>query len=179
MTTPRIEENLIKHLVDRFLGWKLPADFHPDAGISFKPTFNDTPEIMQALGLAEPMHHEPTGTNLFTAEQAKEMFRFLLENDDGTSILAEFLTQAHQAGIDEAVEKQKREELTEVEIQNIVIETIGGQYQKRFNEYLDYDQWQGIREEMRICGTMIFRKMKEDLELNRQALDDPHQSTTR
>lgn len=86
------------------------------------------------------------------------------------------IAEAHQAGKkagrDEAVEKQKKEELTEIEIQNIVIETIGSQYQKRFNEYLDYDQWQGIREEMRICGTMIFKRMKEDLELNRQALDD-------
>ena len=29
----------IKHLVDRFLGWRLPENFQPDCGISFKPTF--------------------------------------------------------------------------------------------------------------------------------------------
>lgn len=101
------EEQLINHLVDRFLGWRLPDDFHPDAGISFKPTFNDTPEIMQALGLTEPMRHEPVGTNLFTAEQAKEMFRFLLENDDGTSILAELFTQAHIGKYRKALLKNK------------------------------------------------------------------------
>lgn len=30
----------IKHMVDRFLGWKLPESFSPDAGISFEPLGN-------------------------------------------------------------------------------------------------------------------------------------------
>jgi len=66
----RQEEPMIKTAVDRFLAWKLPADFRPDAGISFKPEYNQhTPW---------PMKHEPVGTNLFTAEQARAMFEHCL-----------------------------------------------------------------------------------------------------
>lgn len=61
----------IKHMIDRFLGWKLPEDFHPDAGISFKPTFNDH--------LPTPTKHEPSGTNLFHAAQAEAMVRYMLD----------------------------------------------------------------------------------------------------
>lgn len=61
----------IKHMVDRFLGWKLPADFSPDAGISFKAVFNE--------GSAYQMKHEPYGTNLFDASQADAMVRYLVE----------------------------------------------------------------------------------------------------
>lgn len=50
---------LIDQAVDRFLCWKLPEDFRPDAGISFTP---------------HPLPHAfPIGTNLFTAIQAKAM----------------------------------------------------------------------------------------------------------
>lgn len=62
----------IKHMVDRFLGWKLPDDFHPDGGISFKKEFNEHTE--------HPMKHEPTGTNLLTANQAEEMVKYMTEN---------------------------------------------------------------------------------------------------
>lgn len=34
-------EEQIKHMVSRFLGWKLPKNFNPDAGISFKAEFNE------------------------------------------------------------------------------------------------------------------------------------------
>lgn len=61
----------IKYMVDRFLGWKLPEDFHPDAGISFKPTFNEH--------TAHPMKHEPSGTNLFHVGQAEAMVRYMIE----------------------------------------------------------------------------------------------------
>lgn len=61
----------IRHMTTRFLNWKLPADFNPDAGISFKPTFNDhTPH---------PMRHEPHGTNLFWYGQAEAMVRHMIE----------------------------------------------------------------------------------------------------
>ncbi len=61
----------IKHMVNRFLGWRLPDNFHPDAGISFQPLFNqDT---------AWPGKHEPVGTNLFTADQAEAMIRYMIE----------------------------------------------------------------------------------------------------
>lgn len=61
----------IKHMVDRFLGWRLPDHFNPDAGISFKPDFNEhTPY---------PMKHEPSGTNLFDATQAEAMVRYMID----------------------------------------------------------------------------------------------------
>jgi hypothetical protein len=57
----------VKAMVDRFLGWKLPKDFCPDAGISFKPT---KPYEGDEYGNS----WWPIGTNLLTAEQAKAMF---------------------------------------------------------------------------------------------------------
>lgn len=64
-------EAQIKHMVDRFLGWKLPENFSPDAGITFKATFNEH--------TAHPMKHEPTGTNLFDATQAEAMVRYMTD----------------------------------------------------------------------------------------------------
>lgn len=61
----------IKHMVDRFLQWKLPEHFNPDGGISFERDYNQS--------TPRPAKHEPVGTNLFTAEQAAEMVRFMLE----------------------------------------------------------------------------------------------------
>ena len=61
----------IKHMVNRFLGWRLPENFSPDAGISFKAQFNEhTPH---------PMKHQPSGTNLFDAQQAEAMVRYMAE----------------------------------------------------------------------------------------------------
>ena len=56
-------EDQIKHMVDRFLGWKLPRDFKPDGGISF--------DLISARG--------PSGTNLFDATQAEAMVRYMAE----------------------------------------------------------------------------------------------------
>jgi len=61
----------IKQMAERFLAWKLPADFHPDAGITFKPEFNEN--------TAYPMRHEPSGTNLFNYTQAEAMVRHMLD----------------------------------------------------------------------------------------------------
>ncbi|MBY9051665.1 hypothetical protein K7462_30780, partial [Pseudomonas fluorescens] len=61
----------IKYMVDRFLSWKLPADFNPDGGVSFKKTFNDH--------LPTPSKHEPSGTNLLDATQATAMVRYMIE----------------------------------------------------------------------------------------------------
>lgn len=55
----------IDELVNRFLGWKLPQDFAPDAGISFDREYGEK------WGM-------PSGTNLFTATQARNMFTELL-----------------------------------------------------------------------------------------------------
>ena len=57
----------IKHLVDRFLAWRLPADFQPDGGVSFTPIQN----FLEAA-------YEPKGTNLLTATQADTMVRHML-----------------------------------------------------------------------------------------------------
>ena len=65
----------IKHMVNRFLSWKLPDNFNPDAGISFKAIFNEH--------TAHPMKHEPSGTNLFDATQADAMMRHMIEGLDG------------------------------------------------------------------------------------------------
>ena len=54
-------------LVTRFLCWKLPKGFAPDGGIVFDKHQNH--------------HFTPTGTNLFTADQAKQMFEYLLEGE--------------------------------------------------------------------------------------------------
>ena len=62
----------IKQMVDRFLRWKLPTNFSPDAGISFKPDYNEHTEY--------PAKHEPIGTNLLDANQAEEMIRFITKD---------------------------------------------------------------------------------------------------
>ena len=66
----------IEHMVQRFLSWKIPQPFRPDAGISFEPCFNI--EYMAAQG-KPPMRHEPTGTNLFGASEAKAMVLHMLD----------------------------------------------------------------------------------------------------
>lgn len=65
-------KKLIDAMVDRFLGWKLPEDFNPDCGISFKRDYNE--------GTQWPMKHEPIGTNLLNAIQAKAMIEHLLSD---------------------------------------------------------------------------------------------------
>ena len=65
-----LNDTQIKHMVDRFLGWRLPENFSPDAGISFKATFNDWMPV--------PMKNEPFGTNLFDAGQVEAMVRYLV-----------------------------------------------------------------------------------------------------
>lgn len=60
----------VKTMVDRFLAWKLPADFNPDGGISFDPIGNKNSPY--------EYRNEPVGTNLLTATQAEAMIRHLL-----------------------------------------------------------------------------------------------------
>ena len=67
----KMNADQIKHMTERFLGWKLPENFHPDGGITFKATFNEnTPH---------PMKAEPVGTNLFDYSQAKAMVEYMIE----------------------------------------------------------------------------------------------------
>lgn len=70
-------EAQIKHMVDRFLAWKLPKTFSPDGGISFE-------RIAGADG-PHPFTNEPSGTNLLCATEATEMVRHMLEGLPGGS----------------------------------------------------------------------------------------------
>lgn len=53
----------LKHMVNRFLRWHLPADFSPDAGIRYTR--------------GHPSHPGPSGTNLLDASQAEEMISYI------------------------------------------------------------------------------------------------------
>lgn len=66
-----MKDEQIKHMVNRFLSWKLPENFSPDAGISFKAAFNEH--------TAHPSKHQPSGTNLFDATQADAMVRYMID----------------------------------------------------------------------------------------------------
>ena len=61
-------DDLVDKMVDRFLCWKLPGDFEPDAGIVFRPVFEYDRDD----------YRWPIGTNLLNAGQAKEMVRHIL-----------------------------------------------------------------------------------------------------
>ena len=65
-------EEQIKHMVNRFLGWRLPKPWNPDNGITFAPIGN------KGHPTAE-YRREPMGTNLFDATQAEAMVRYMLE----------------------------------------------------------------------------------------------------
>ena len=54
----------IKYMVDRFLSWKLPDNFSPDAGVHFDPPI---------------LRPWPTGTNLLDATQADAMVRYMVD----------------------------------------------------------------------------------------------------
>lgn len=76
--TTSMTEAQIRHMVNRFLAWRLPSNFCPDGGISFKAAFNEN--------TASPMKHEPTGTNLFDVNQADAMVRYMIEGMPSMSI---------------------------------------------------------------------------------------------
>ncbi len=63
-------DDQIKHMVQRFLSWKLPDPFRPDNGINFTPPFPDQPMRSR---------HWPVGTNLIGATEADAMVRHMLE----------------------------------------------------------------------------------------------------
>lgn len=99
------KEQAIDALVNRFLGWKLPANFNPDGGITFKAEYNEHTD--------HPMRHEPVGTNLFDYSQAKQMIEHLLADEAPLVALLTPemddvpLSADDQARIDAAWEKRK------------------------------------------------------------------------
>jgi hypothetical protein len=66
-TTSRIE--VTDEMVLRFLGWKLPATFNPDCGISFDGRKDDQWNKNKTW---------PIGTNLLSAAEAREMLEHVL-----------------------------------------------------------------------------------------------------
>lgn len=88
----------IKHMVDRFLTWKLPENFTPDAGISFEPLYNN--------GTAR---HEPTGTNLFDAQQAEMMILYITAGleDDSLRVAAQAVRKFAPDLADELVRRHR------------------------------------------------------------------------
>lgn len=58
-----------QEMVDRFLSWPLPVGFSPDCGISFDGRGKD------AMGYEKQW---PVGTNLFSAEQARNMLEYVV-----------------------------------------------------------------------------------------------------
>lgn len=61
-------EDQIKHMVSRFLNWRLPEPWQPDNGISYqRPNYDPRVDAT------------PTGTNLFDATQAEAMVRHMLD----------------------------------------------------------------------------------------------------
>lgn len=63
-------DDQIKHMVDRFLGWRLPKPWNPDNGVSYqRPNYAHQPAD----------HDWPSGTNLFDAGQAEAMVRYMVE----------------------------------------------------------------------------------------------------
>lgn len=90
-------ENVVDHMVNRFLCWKLPQDFAPDAGISFAP-------------LTDPAWtHDiwPIGTNLLHAGQAKAMVEHMLTGinvqQPGAQAVAEIDDELHLEWLDDAL----------------------------------------------------------------------------
>ena len=66
--TDMLTENQIKHLVDRFLGWHVPENFAPDAGITYtRLSYQHSADTM------------PSGTNILDATQADAMVRYMAE----------------------------------------------------------------------------------------------------
>lgn len=69
------KSSMISQMVSKFLGWKLPSDFAPDCGITFRSESEyDHPEFGRSK-------FEPVGTNLLTADQATAMFEFCIKDE--------------------------------------------------------------------------------------------------
>ena len=71
-------EKQIDEMVDRFLSWELPEDFCPDCGISFEGAVTIALDGKKVTRKEAGPGWWPVGTNLFTADQAREMIKHLL-----------------------------------------------------------------------------------------------------
>ncbi len=69
----KLNDDQINDMVSRFLSWQLPKNFAPDGGISFQREYQGFDNYTYP--------NKPTGTNLFTFEQAKEMVLHMVEQN--------------------------------------------------------------------------------------------------
>jgi NTP pyrophosphatase (non-canonical NTP hydrolase) len=86
-----MKKSMIDKMVNAFLGWQLPKDFAPDCHLSFDREKAQTSP-----------HSWPIGTNIFTAEQARQMFEHALNVAGDVSLhnAGEVLVQAcHGASV--------------------------------------------------------------------------------
>lgn len=115
---------VINKMVDRFLCWELPKNFTPDCGISFDGRKDDEWNKNKTW---------PVGTNLFTAEQAKQMFVDVMLTD------SEFLS----------LEKQYTERLGRMaQLCDIVIPALLGELHESTQASLPEEVVSGIGEIM-------------------------------
>jgi hypothetical protein len=78
-----MKTQITDEMVSRFLNWKLPTDFCPDCGITFKRESDyDHPEFGRTK-------YEPTGTNLLDAKQAREMLEHVAQGAAESKVLTE------------------------------------------------------------------------------------------
>lgn len=91
--TPTVEQ-LVKHMTERFLSWRLPVNFSPDNGIAFNSVAN--------LGTEHQYYREPIGTNLFDYTQAKAMVEHMLE---GSSLTQQPRPDASVEGLAATIER--------------------------------------------------------------------------
>ncbi len=110
----------IDKMVDRFLCWKLPEDFAPDCGISFDGRKDDEWNKNKTW---------PVGTNLLTAEQARQMFLHV------TTECADGLQPHQQRVVTEKVElDEKAKALSEFIGHSPIFETLDPAEQERLKE---------------------------------------------
>ncbi len=74
VSTPTPAVVVTDQMIHRFLAWQFPADFSPDGGISFQGKNVWIPSKSALKG-------RPTGTNLLSYAQARDMLAYVLGQD--------------------------------------------------------------------------------------------------
>lgn len=120
----------VTQMVNRFLGWKLPLDFAPDCGISIDE---------QIAG----QNGWPSGTNLFNAEQAKEMFEYVTQGKAAPAVAVnEKLAASLKKANDQAEHFEREWYLRGDEIEGLkasneqMLETLKSWYQQEYGHGL-------------------------------------------
>ena len=102
-----ITDDIIKAAASKFMGWPIPADFYPDAYITFDRV------------RAAANNCTPTGTNLLHVGQALQMFEYCLGEVLATEIAA--ASQGEQS----SKQKSQRDEMTERALVQQMLEALG------------------------------------------------------